>query len=143
MEDGRRRARTRGRDVHQRGLHAHEDHGGERPSGVRGLSGFGVRRGCRPRAVDMSAVRRRKRDIVESWRASGENRLAAAPGLDLLRGEAAFSGPHTLEVRMTSADGPDETRSLTAEHIFINAGARPAVPTLAGLDDVPTSIRPE
>src|SRR6266571_4153039 len=48
-------------------------------------------------------------------------------------GEAHFTGPKTLEVRL--ADG--ETRQLTAETIFINAGARPSKPTLRGLDTVP------
>lgn len=88
-------------------------------------------------SVNMPAVRRRKQEIVESWRAGGENRLAAVPGLDLVRGEAAFSGPHSLEVQMTSSDGPGAIRSLVAEHIFINTGARPAVPALPGLDGVP------
>jgi pyruvate/2-oxoglutarate dehydrogenase complex dihydrolipoamide dehydrogenase (E3) component len=86
----------------------------------------------------MRVVRRRKQEIVDSWRAGGENKLAAAPGLDLVRGEAVFSGPHSLEVRMTSpSDGPGAIRSLIAEHIFINTGARPAVPALPGLESVP------
>ncbi|MHB9150897.1 MAG: mercuric reductase [Thermoleophilia bacterium] len=87
--------------------------------------------------VDMPAVLRRKNEIVASWRASGEDRLAAAPGLDLMRGEASFSAPHELEVRMNVSDEPDSTRSLTAEHIFINVGARPTVPSFLGLDGVP------
>ena len=37
--------------------------------------------------VDMSSVVRRKDEIVTSWRKSGEDRLTAAPGLDLLRGK--------------------------------------------------------
>lgn len=102
---------------------------------ARRASDYGVDAG--PVTVDMPAVRRRKREIVESWRAGGESKLAAVPGLELLRGEASFSGPRSLEVEMTSPDGARETRSLTAEHIFINVGARPAVPALAGLDGVP------
>ena len=88
-------------------------------------------------SVDMAAVRRRKQEIVESWRAGGEGRLAAAAGLDLLRGEAAFSGPHSLKVRMTSSNYPNAVRSLVAERIFINVGARPSVPALPGLASVP------
>src|SRR5680860_1308914 len=65
---------------------------------ARRAADFGVDTG--PVGVDMPAVLRRKNEIVASWRKSGEDRLAAAPGLDLLRGEASFSGPHTLEVRM-------------------------------------------
>lgn len=88
-------------------------------------------------SVDMVAVRGRKQKIVESWRAGGEGRLAAAAGLDLLRGEAAFSGPHSLEVRMTSSNDRNEVRSLVAERIFINVGASPSVPELPGLESVP------
>ncbi len=88
-------------------------------------------------SVDMVAVRRRKQEIVESWRAGGEGRLAAAAGLDLLRGQAAFSGPHSLKVRMVSPNGAADIRSLVAERIFINVGARPSVPALPGLESVP------
>jgi len=100
---------------------------------ARRASEYGVDAG--PVAVDMASVRRRKRDIVESWRTSGENRLKSAR-VELLRGEASFSGPHSLQVRMPSEDGPDEIRLLTAEHIVINAGAHPSVPALPGLEKV-------
>ncbi len=66
---------------------------------------FGVHTG--PVTVDMVAVRARKRDIVESWRGGSERRLAATAGLDLLRGEARFAGPHTLVVRLL--DGSETT----------------------------------
>src|SRR5205809_6622587 len=48
--------------------------------------------------VDMAAVRRRKRDIVESFRSGGERRIKSTAGLDLLLGEARFVGPHAVEV---------------------------------------------
>src|SRR3712207_3957144 len=85
-------------------------------------------------AVDMVAVRQRKRDIVNSFRTGGERRLHDA-GVELIRGEARFAGPKELEVRLN--DGGDELR-LTAENIFINVGARPANPPVEGLDSVPT-----
>jgi pyruvate/2-oxoglutarate dehydrogenase complex dihydrolipoamide dehydrogenase (E3) component len=84
-------------------------------------------------SIDMAAVRQRKRDIVESFRSSGERRLRNTPGDNLIMGEARFTAPHTIEVE--TGDG---TRELTAEHIFINAGARPARPPLKGLDRVPS-----
>src|SRR3712207_4795942 len=43
-------------------------------------------------AVDMVAVRQRKRDIVNSFRSGAEKRLADA-GVELIRGEARFAGP--------------------------------------------------
>ena len=55
------------------------------------------------------------------------------PNLDLIFGEASFTGPKSVLVRLK--DGGQ--RALTGERIFINAGARPAVPSLDGLKDVP------
>ena len=84
-------------------------------------------------AVDMIRVRQRKRDIVESFRSGGEKRLHDA-GVELIMGEARFVGPKALEVRLK--DG-GETLQLSADHIFINVGARPANPPIEGLDGVP------
>jgi pyruvate/2-oxoglutarate dehydrogenase complex dihydrolipoamide dehydrogenase (E3) component len=83
-------------------------------------------------AVDMIRVRQRKRDIVESFRSGGEKRLADA-GVELIRGEARFSGPRELDVTLNGG----ETVQLSADNIFINVGARPANPPVEGLDSVP------
>jgi pyruvate/2-oxoglutarate dehydrogenase complex dihydrolipoamide dehydrogenase (E3) component len=91
---------------------------------------YGVKNG--PGTVDMVAVRQRKRDIVEDFRRGGEQRLRDTEGLDLVWGEASFTGPKELEVRPNSY----ETR-LTAKNIFINTGSRPANPPVAGLESVP------
>ena len=87
-----------------------------------------------PITIDMTKVRQRKRDIVESFRGGSQRRLEATEGLDLLMGEASFTGPKTLEVRMNSG----ETRQLSADLIFINAGERPAQPDIPGVENVPT-----
>jgi pyruvate/2-oxoglutarate dehydrogenase complex dihydrolipoamide dehydrogenase (E3) component len=84
-------------------------------------------------SVDMSVVRRRKREIVESFRTGSLRRLESTAGLDLLMGSARFVGQKTLEVTLKSG----ETRQLNAETIFINAGARPAKPELKGSEHVP------
>jgi pyruvate/2-oxoglutarate dehydrogenase complex dihydrolipoamide dehydrogenase (E3) component len=84
-------------------------------------------------AVDMIRVRQRKRDIVESFRSGGEKRLDDA-GVELIRGEARFTGPRELEANLNGG----ETVQLTADNIFINVGARPANPPVEGLDSVPT-----
>src|SRR5437868_3417825 len=49
-------------------------------------------------------------------------------------GEASFTGPQSIEVRLKSG----ETRRLTAGQIFINTGGRPVNPPVAGLQNVPT-----
>ena len=92
---------------------------------------FGVRTGAVE--VDMAAVRQRKRDLVESWRTGSERRLSATDNLDLVMAEASFVGPHELAIR------PREGSAYVVEaaRVFINTGARPAVPPLPGLDTVP------
>src|SRR5579859_2389958 len=93
---------------------------------------YGVRTG--PVTVDMETVRRRKRDIVESFRGGSERQIEETPGVDLLRGEARFTGAHELEVTL----GDGTSRRLRAELIVINTGCRPERPKLAGLDEVPS-----
>ena len=83
--------------------------------------------------IDMQRVRQRKRDIVESFRSGSQKRLEKTANLELIFGEASFTGPKTVSVRMK--DGAE--RTLSADRIFINAGARPSVPKLDGLKDVP------
>ncbi|GAC1405086.1 MAG: hypothetical protein NVSMB65_20890 [Chloroflexota bacterium] len=86
-----------------------------------------------PVVVDEREVRQRKRSIVDSFRGGSEARIRASEGVDLLMGTALFTGPTTLEVR--SADGA--TRLLAAETIFINTGEHPAMPRVAGIEEVP------
>jgi pyruvate/2-oxoglutarate dehydrogenase complex dihydrolipoamide dehydrogenase (E3) component len=83
--------------------------------------------------VDLAKVRERKRSIVESFRSGDEEHIASIENLTLLRGDAAFTGPKTLSVRMH--DGT--TQEITAEQIFINTGASPTIPPIDGLDGVP------
>ena len=99
---------------------------------ARRAADYGVSTG--PVTIDMARVRERKRNIVESWRSSGERRIRSTEGVDLLMGEASFTGPKSLDVRM---NGSGEILHLTADTILINTGERPARPSLPGLDDVP------
>jgi pyruvate/2-oxoglutarate dehydrogenase complex dihydrolipoamide dehydrogenase (E3) component len=92
---------------------------------------YGVRTG--EIRIDMERVRQRKRDVVDSFRNGSQARLEKTANLDLIFGEARFTGPKTLSVRMK--DGGE--RTLSADRIFINAGARPSVPELDGIRDVP------
>ena len=93
---------------------------------------YGVQNGSV--SVDMHKVRQRKRDIVKSFRSGNERRIEDTEGLDLLMGEASFSGPKELGIRL---NGNGEMFQLTADNIFINVGARPANPPIEGLDSVP------
>src|SRR6185437_940413 len=66
-----------------------------------------------------------------SWRASvrGAN---AASGVERLDAEARFTGPRTVVAR----DHQGHERHVEADLVFIDTGARPAMPTLPGLDAV-------
>lgn len=83
--------------------------------------------------INMKRVRKRKRDIVNSFRGQDEQGIAKTKNLDLIYGEAVFTGPKSLRVQLR--DGGDQ--EMSADLIFINAGCRPSVPDLEGLKDVP------
>src|SRR4030081_2499295 len=59
---------------------------------------YGVRTG--PVSVDMAKVRQRKREIVNSFRNESQWRLEKTENLELLFGEASFSGPKAVTVRV-------------------------------------------
>jgi pyruvate/2-oxoglutarate dehydrogenase complex dihydrolipoamide dehydrogenase (E3) component len=82
--------------------------------------------------VDLAEVIRRKQALVESFRNGGCAALERTERLDLIYGEASFSGPQSVVVRM----GDGETRRLTGSKIFINTGGRPVKPSISGLDQI-------
>jgi pyruvate/2-oxoglutarate dehydrogenase complex dihydrolipoamide dehydrogenase (E3) component len=83
--------------------------------------------------IDLTRVRERKRAIVDSFRKGSQSRIEKTKNLELIFGEAEFTGPKTIRVRKKDAG----ELALTANQIFINAGCRPSAPTIAGLSDVP------
>jgi len=83
-------------------------------------------------SVDMSEVRARKQSVVDSFRDGGLRGVESTEGLDLLKGEATFTGSYSIDVRMS--DG--EKQSLTAERIVINTGGRPSIPRIEGIDSI-------
>jgi pyruvate/2-oxoglutarate dehydrogenase complex dihydrolipoamide dehydrogenase (E3) component len=74
-----------------------------------------------PQVVD------RKDKVVEQFRSGKERNVASRKTLHLHRGPARFEGPHRVRVG---------EQVLQSERIFINTGARTAVPNLEGLDAV-------
>jgi pyruvate/2-oxoglutarate dehydrogenase complex dihydrolipoamide dehydrogenase (E3) component len=85
-------------------------------------------------SIDMLKVRQRKRDIVDSFRNGSQARIEKTLNLDLIFGDARFTGPKTIEVHLN--DGTQ--RSLSAKYFFLNGGTRASRPKLDGLNDVPT-----
>ena len=86
-----------------------------------------------PVTVYMAEVQQRKRDLVNALRSFAEGMIENAQGIDLVRGEASFTGPKSLEVRLNEGG----IRHLTADTVFIDTGARPSKPPIAGLDSIP------
>jgi pyruvate/2-oxoglutarate dehydrogenase complex dihydrolipoamide dehydrogenase (E3) component len=87
---------------------------------------------CGPVAVDMPQIHRRKQTIVDDFRAGVQHRLEAAKNVEIISGEARFTGPKVINVRLAAGG----IRVLTADTIFINTGARPAQPRITGLGSV-------
>jgi pyruvate/2-oxoglutarate dehydrogenase complex dihydrolipoamide dehydrogenase (E3) component len=81
----------------------------------------------------MAKVRKRKRDIVDSFRNGSQLRIEKTANLELIFGDASFSGSKTVSVRLQHGG----YRTLSARYIFINAGTRASRPKLDGLDNVP------
>ncbi|HKY61392.1 MAG TPA: mercuric reductase [Gemmatimonadota bacterium] len=77
--------------------------------------------------VDLGAVVDRKDGIVQSMRSRQRKNLESTENLTLVDGEARFSGAHEVDV------GGERHR---APVIVVNAGARPSVPAIPGLDTV-------
>src|SRR5438105_9414842 len=88
---------------------------------------LGVRAGAVE--VDLGAIVDRKDAIVRRWREGVERRLAGAgERLTVLRGHARFVGERRVQIAGEVHE---------AEVVVINAGARPAVPSIEGLERVP------
>ena len=78
--------------------------------------------------VDMSRVKARKDAVVRQSNEGVERWMKSTPDLTVYEGHGRFTGPHTVEVNGDA---------LQADQIFVNAGARAAVPDMPGARDVP------
>lgn len=95
-----------------------------------------VARNCRrlgveagPVKVNLSAIVDRKDAVVREWQVNLLKRLDTDPErLRLIRGHARFVDQRQIEVA---------GERYEAEIVIINVGARPAVPAIPGLQDVP------
>ncbi len=69
----------------------------------------------------MDAIVTKSRSGLEKW-------LGNTPNCTVIRGQAGFTGPHSMRV------GEED---YEAGQIFLNVGERPAVPKMPGVDTVP------
>ncbi|KQS32442.1 mercuric reductase [Pedobacter sp. Leaf194] len=81
--------------------------------------------------VNLKKIKQRKDAIVKQFRTSSEEGIEKTKGLTLFMGEASFSAEKELKIILNA--GGEET--LTADWIFINTGAKTAIPGIEGLDE--------
>ena len=93
---------------------------------------FGVQTG--PVSVDLGTVVQRKRNLLNVGNGFAKGMLDMTEGLDLVMGDARFTGPKSVEVRLNDGN----MSQITGETIFINTGLRATKPPIPGLDSVPT-----
>ncbi|MFK7601478.1 mercuric reductase [Deinococcus sp. SM5_A1] len=95
-----------------------------RTSGALGVSAGNVQ-------VDLNGIVDRVQGIVKDFREGSRSGVLKA-GVELLDGQARFTGVRQVEVTLNGGG----TRQLSAEYVFINAGASPRWPELPGVRDV-------
>src|SRR5258705_6789352 len=78
--------------------------------------------------VDMKAVKARKDGVVKESSDAVTDWVKGMKNVTLIRGHARFTGPRALDV---------EGRTLQADRIFLNVGARALVPDLPSFAEVP------
>lgn len=93
---------------------------------------YGVHTG--PVTINLAEVRQRKDNLVEELRNFPLGLIEQTEDLDLIMGEASFTGPNSVQVRSKN----EPIFNLTAKTIVISTGGRPAMPPIPGLESVPT-----
>jgi pyruvate/2-oxoglutarate dehydrogenase complex dihydrolipoamide dehydrogenase (E3) component len=76
-------------------------------------------------SADLAAILTRKNRVVQNMRSGLERRVAAHATMRLFRGHARFADARTVEVA---------GEQLASDKIFIDTGARAAIPTIPGLE---------
>ena len=81
-----------------------------------------------PVPADMRAVKRRMDQVVGQSSSGLRKWIAGMKNVTLIRGHARFTGPRRVAVKR---------RELEADRVFIDVGARAAVPDMPGVKEVP------
>jgi pyruvate/2-oxoglutarate dehydrogenase complex dihydrolipoamide dehydrogenase (E3) component len=87
---------------------------------------FGVEAG--PVGTNMKAVQFRKQKMVDDLIKVHLDRYEAS-GAELILGEAHFTSPKTVAVRLNNGG----SRAIAGERVFLNVGTRAAIPDIPGL----------
>src|ERR1700759_2390455 len=82
--------------------------------------------------VDMVQIKKRKDKIVSLFRNGSQSGLEATKGLSLIFGDATFTGPKTISVKLNDGGAVD----MKADLIFLNTGCKTIIPDIEGLNDI-------
>jgi pyruvate/2-oxoglutarate dehydrogenase complex dihydrolipoamide dehydrogenase (E3) component len=82
--------------------------------------------------VDMAKIKKRKDAIVHQFRDGSQKGLESTKNLDVIFGEAAFTGDKTISVKLKSG----RIKEFGADLFFINTGAKTFIPEIEGLSDI-------
>jgi pyruvate/2-oxoglutarate dehydrogenase complex dihydrolipoamide dehydrogenase (E3) component len=83
-------------------------------------------------SVDLPQIKKRKDAIVAHSREGNQKSLEEDDNIDLIFGEASFTGPKSLSIKLN--DGG--TEEIKADQIFINVGTQIIIPDIEGLKDI-------
>lgn len=78
--------------------------------------------------LDLAKIVEQKNEVVLSFRGGLQKRADERKNIRVYRNRARFVGAHQLQV---------EGEIIESDKIFINTGARPGIPAISGLRDVP------
>ncbi|WP_316734690.1 mercuric reductase [Pedobacter aquatilis] len=81
--------------------------------------------------IDFKKIKKRKDKIVEQFRSSAEKGILETAGLKCFMGEASFSAEKEITILLN--EGGEKV--ITADWIFINTGAKTAIPDIEGLSE--------
>lgn len=82
--------------------------------------------------IDFTLIKKRKDEIVLNARNGIEKAMLEMPGLDLLYGDAAFTGHKTIAVKLSGHN----IKHIKADWIFINTGTETFIPHIDGLANI-------
>ena len=81
--------------------------------------------------VKMNEVRKRKEQIVKSFRKGTKRRLEGNKNLFFFEGEAYFEGKNTIAVKKNNSK-----TVIRGKKVFVNTGCRPAIPSIEGIEKI-------
>lgn len=84
-------------------------------------------------SIDLLQILDRKNELVERMRGNSEKGILKTSQLDLIYGNAYFSGEKEITVKLN--EGGEDV--LTADKFFINVGETPVIPDIRGLSEIP------